>query len=557
MKDVPGQRRKLELEGIELRGSGYSPGQMDGLCGQMGPVVEGGPVAADGALPPGLSTPRTVWKDEAGSRYVMVDEEGIPKARRYAVGTPAGEEGGMPEGFVSMDSPRWQARRSTRYQPKAEELVDAVRSRPCGPPGEGDGAQPKEPAGAMGQGGGDGGLLSSPWMGVGGGAVGGMLGGLFSPTDGKSPLQSILQGGVSGAVTSALTGAIGSLLGGMMKADDTDSLAKQVAAKFALPTLVAVPSMVEKFFSAPAGGGEPVCRGRLSPAPKVFVEGQPMGLIGAEVVDRVPSKYLPAGAPKVTAGGMPMAVSSGLVEPLVPPGPPEPTTAKVHAATVKWAAPKAPEFHRKDGKKLEKGDSDLEPPADLEPAMLEHLTSGKVSASEIQQFMQEVGMPDHLADGFDLSLPQDQIEFFRRHGGLHFWDPAAGYSASLNEFFAPRGFFGSAINEGILAAGRLGRWSGAFELGTPAWPGAGTGSMWWAPDRIGNFSISRLFVEHDAVYGRAGIVDAEGGAWLNALRQNPNLVGLVYGTAAVMATTINGIFDPDVGYAPWAPKKHE
>ncbi len=365
----------------------------------------------------------------------------------------------------------------------------------------------------------------------------------------------MLKGGASGALSSALMGGFGKMLGGMIKADDSDALGKQLAAKFAIPAAVAAPSMAEKFlFPPPAPAGVPVCRGMLSPGPAVFVESLPMGLVGGQVLDVVPSIYLPPGAPKVLAGGIPMAVSTGQVLPQAPPGPPTSATPMIHARTVTWAAPAAPKFTRADGKVLENGDTDFPlneaPMSHPLPEGMADALRDQISGADIQDYLQQVGFPADLAAEFNLDDPQGRLDFFSRYGPAHYWNDALGWSASLNEYFAPKGFLGGLLNRSALALQGFGKWSGLFELGSPAWPGAGTGSMWYAPDRIGSFSISRLFIEHDADYGHRSLIRAEGTALLNALRQNPNVVGLVYGTGAVIATTLNGLTDPEI-YRPF------
>lgn len=541
-----GSRRQLHLDGVEFPSSGLHPAQLDGLCSQVAPLLDSSQPLPTSPLPPGPPAPRPVWRDDHGTRYVLVDEEGIPKARRFATGSTANPSSGTepPRGFLPIQSNLWKTPRPVPRSP-----APPPRSAPDSPASPPNPAPPKPPTPPPN----DPGPFSSPWMGTASAAAGGMLGGLFAPSPGKSPLQSILQGGVASAVSSALMGAFGNLFSGLLQAKDSDPLAQQLAARFTLPLATQLPSLIEKFAPDPPAPGEPVCRGRLTPGPTVFVEGIPIGLVDAQVLDTVPSLYVPPGAPKLRAGGIPVAVASGLVRPLTPPGPDHPATPMIHAATVTWAAPTPPVFRRKDGKVLEKGDPDL--PLDtapmcgnIPPDLLDALQSGAISETDIRQFMQDVGMPAGWANGFDLSSPEGQVGFFSQFGQAHFWDPALGYSASLNEYFMPQGWIGGTLNQGLLALQRLGTWSGAFDLGSPQWPGAGTGSMWWAPDRIGNSSISRLFVQHDAEYGIHSFRIAEGNAWLNGMRQNPHLVGLVYSTAAVAATSINGVFDPTVGY---------
>ena len=110
------------------------------------------------------------------------------------------------------------------------------------------------------------------------------------------------------------------------------------------------------------------------------------------------------------------------------------------------------------------------------------------------------------------------------------WD-GKGWSASLLEYANASTLFG--IEGSIL-------W-GLFDLGSPKFPGAGTGPLWFPPDKLFGVDMSPYYTLHDWLYGPGADLIAnlkvEWKAFLAGRKEGvPLLLQIIYSLATTAAS---------------------
>lgn len=159
--------------------------------------------------------------------------------------------------------------------------------------------------------------------------------------------------------------------------------------------------------------------------------------------------------------------------------------------------------------------------------------------------------PEQAADLSEAGVPQEEIEALKAAGEFAFrrdWSFDVGYSSSPFEqatIVRPWDFM-RANEDGIstlgfpMKKGNYYAFGGLLDLGSPEWPGAGTGagSLWMIPDRAGIWRMNDYFVKHDATFDPANQslsekLSVEWDAFLEGLSLDPvqNILQVIYSSA--------------------------
>jgi len=177
----------------------------------------------------------------------------------------------------------------------------------------------------------------------------------------------------------------------------------------------------------------------------------------------------------------------------------------------------------------------------------------------------ESGIPESKVFPFDPdgTPPEAGYVFNPQEGEWRMWDPELGYSASLTEYeLLPdwKPYLPDWMEEalGLNTSWKRGDsgsvlW-GLFKLGTPYWPGAGTGSTWFVPDRVFGIDMGSMYLLHDWMFnpsdpetgnlpGLLRHLGVEWRAFLEGLRSHDNPIGWILQVIYSAATTSAALSD--------------
>jgi hypothetical protein len=271
------------------------------------------------------------------------------------------------------------------------------------------------------------------------------------------------------------------------------------------------PEVVARGVATILAEGLPISRmtDPIAPSQALILEGSSTVLSAGLPTARVTSKtdspgvMIEKGAPTVLVGGKGASIS--------PPAPPPDPDAPANAGPAGPEAPQAPDSG--SGSTASDGEGGA-PDGQAGGA-----TRGK--PGEVVEEDGHKGYADimHLPvkqDGHDPHAPLAE-EPFRyvcpQTDEWRAWDPARGMSATPSEtpgltlpdwglFVAgenERGWFGNEYTPG--------NWyllGGLIDLGSPIWPGAGSGGAWYIPDSILGRDMSSYYIPHDWMYHPGG-----------------------------------------------------
>lgn len=183
---------------------------------------------------------------------------------------------------------------------------------------------------------------------------------------------------------------------------------------------------------------------------------------------------------------------------------------------------------------------------------------------------------DPTAENPSTLPPEGEVRIYQdANGEYRIWD-GYGWSSTPGEFsnLPDWGGFGGIFRAGneptpwnsylsrnlpwLFTPEKPGNWyllGGLIDLGAPYFPGAGTGSIWFIPDKLFGFDMSSLYTIHDWLYAPDATLYSKDWYgwfhhWINVewtslqqiSRHWPNPIGMLFHAAYSMATSLQGLF---------------